>query len=176
MAKFVRRDVYFLKPGRHNTDDVVDAVVERVEATGIRTVIAASNRGYTALRLCERLKGKARLVSVSEYRYDPSTKERLEGLGATLIEKCPLPVHERRELRRALYLFGQGLKVAVEVAAIAAEMGAVDPYSDVIAVGGTSRGADAAIVLRATPVDDFYSSDRRKRLEIREVIAMPLKK
>lgn len=172
----MRKDVYFSEPGKQNTDDVVDAVVERVETTGTKTVVVASNYGYTALKLGEELGGKAKLVSVSEYRYDAATKERLRDLGAVIIEECGVPVHDRRELRETLYFFGQGLKVAVEVAAIAAEKGVVERYSDVIAVGGTSRGADAAIVLRATPVEEFYSHDRGKRLEIRELIAMPLKK
>jgi len=176
MAKVVRRDVYLEEPGRKNTEDVVDAVVERVEATGVKSVAVASNRGYTALKLGEKLRGKAKLVCVSEYRYDAATRKRLVDLGASIIEECPYPVSERKEMCETLYFFGQGLKVAVEIAAIAAEKGAVDCYTDIIAIGGTGRGADAAVLLRATPIQDFYSSDPKKRMEIREVIAMPLKK
>ncbi|MEM3046821.1 MAG: pyruvate kinase alpha/beta domain-containing protein [Candidatus Bathyarchaeia archaeon] len=176
MARIVREDVYFTEPGMENTDSVVEAVLARVEATGVKAVVVASNRGFTALKLGERLRGGAKLVSVSEYKYDASTRRRLEELGAILIEECPLPVHDRTELRETLYFFGQGLKVAVEVAAIAAGRNAVERYEDIIAVGGTGRGADAAIVARATPIEDFYSPDVKKRMEIREVIAMPLKK
>jgi len=176
MVRVVRRDLYFEEPGRQNTGDVVEAVAERCEATGIGVVVAASTYGYTALKLVERLKGKARVVSISEHNYDDSTRRRLTHLGVALVESCPTPVHDRRELRDALYLFGQGVKVAVEVAAIAAEKKLVEPYEDVIAVGGTSRGADAAIVVRATPIYDIYSEDPDKRMEVREVIAMPLRK
>lgn len=176
MVKVVRQDVYFTEPGEENTDDVVGAILSRIEDAGIKAIVVASNRGSTALKLGERLKGRAKLVSVSEYKYESSIRKRLEDLKVVLVEECPIPVHDRKELREALYLFGQGLKVAVEVAAIAAGKNVVDRYDDIIAIGGTSRGADAAIVCRATPIEYFYSSDPKKRMEIRELIAMPFKK
>jgi hypothetical protein len=71
---------------------------------------------------------------------------------------------------------GQGFKVAVEVILIAADKGVIELYKDVIGVGGTGEGSDTAIVARATRTKEMFSADKSKKLEIREVLAMPLKK
>jgi len=47
---------------------------------------------------------------------------------------------------------------------------------DVIAVAGSGEGCDTAIVVRATTSKEIFSRDRARKLEVREVIAMPLKK
>ena len=62
---------------------------------------------------------------------------------------------------------GDGIKVAVEVALMAADAGLVPTDREIIAVGGTGGGADSAIVLKAAHMNNF--SD----LEIREIIAKP---
>ena len=45
-----------------------------------------------------------------------------------------------------------------------------------IGVGGTGMGADTAIVVRATRSNEIFADDESKKLEIREILAMPLKK
>jgi hypothetical protein len=77
-------------------------------------------------------------------------------------------------VRETLYAFGQGLKVAVEVTMLAVASGFVEPFQDVIAVGGTLRGADTAIVVRATFPNHALSQDDDKRLKIREILCKPL--
>jgi hypothetical protein len=62
---------------------------------------------------------------------------------------------------------GEGLKVAVEVAVMAADAGLIPTDREVIAVGGTGRGADTAIVLKAAHMNNFFD------LEVREIIAKP---
>jgi len=79
-------------------------------------------------------------------------------------------------VRETLYSFGQGMKVAVEVALTAVSCGYLTPYEDVIGVGGSGKGADTAIVLRATYPASMFDKDPAKRLEIREIIAMPVSK
>lgn len=49
-------------------------------------------------------------------------------------------------------------------------------YEDVIGVGGSGKGADTAIVLRATYPAFLFDKDPAKRLEIKEVIAMSIAK
>jgi hypothetical protein len=62
---------------------------------------------------------------------------------------------------------GDGIKVAVEVAVMAADAGLVPTDREIIAVGGSGGGADAAIVLKAAHMNNFFD------LEIREIIAKP---
>jgi hypothetical protein len=200
MGKIVREDYYFDEPGKQNTDDVIEAVKKRVEATGIRFVIVASTSGETALKFARALKGKAQVVCVSEspYRREwdqewPCLKQEyrfeLEKLGVIVLDKIPYVFHNsllegsRWEtafpellIKETLYSFGQGLKVAVEVAFQAVCCGVIEPYQDVIAVGGSWSGADTAIIVRATYPAAMFSKDKNKRLEIREIIAMPRKK
>jgi hypothetical protein len=76
-------------------------------------------------------------------------------------------------VRETLYAFGQGLKVAVEVVLIAVTSGHLEPFQDVIAVGGTHRGVDTAIVMNATYPNHIFSQDADKRLKIREILCKP---
>lgn len=197
MVRIVREDYYFDEPGEHNTDDVIEAVKRRLSTTGIKCVVVASTRGKTAVKFAEALGKQAKIIAVSEPQYvkewgskwplmDPVYKKRLEELGVTILDKVPYVFHssilENSKwtqvtpeilLRETLYTLGQGFKVAVEVTMIAVSCGVLEPYQDVIGVGGTSRGADTAIVLRATYPATAFSKDPNKRLEIREIIAMP---
>lgn len=58
-------------------------------------------------------------------------------------------------------------KVAVEVAVMTADAGLIPTDREIIAVGGSGGGADAAIVLKAAHTNNFFD------LEIREIIAKP---
>jgi len=113
----------------------------------------------------------------------------LKELGADIIDEVPYVFHDsvlenarwpvvfpERLVKETLYSFGQGLKVAVEVALLAVSCGKVAPFRDVIAVGGSGKGADTAVLLRATYPACVFDKDPSKRLEMREVIAMPTAK
>jgi hypothetical protein len=66
-----------------------------------------------------------------------------------------------------LRTFGQGTKVAIEIALMAADAGLVRTDEDIIAVGGTSEGADTALVIK--PANSFSFFD----LKVREIICKP---
>jgi len=201
MGKMVKRQVYYFdEPGEENTQLVIEAVSQRLEAGGIRMVIVASTSGKTAVEFAHSLKGKAELICVSEAPYrrewgeqwpclKQEFRQELERLGVTIIDKVPYVFHSsvlesarwsdafpERLVKETLYSFGQGMKVAVEVALIGVSCGYVAPYEDVISVGGSSKGADTAIILRATYPASLFDKDSEKRLEIREIIAMPFSK
>jgi hypothetical protein len=56
-------------------------------------------------------------------------------------------------------LFGQGMKVAVEITVMAADSGAIPcgPDSKVIAIGGTEWGSDTAVVVRPAHSNGFFN-------------------
>ena len=201
MGKMVKRQVYYFdEPGEGNSQLVIEAVSQRLEAGGVNKVIVASTSGETAAQFARSLKGKAELICVSEapYRREwgeewPCLKrefrQELERFGAVIIDRAPYVFHSsvseaarwsaafsERLVRETLYCFGQGMKVAVEVALLAVSCGYVTPYEDVIGVGGSGKGADTAIVLRATYPACLFDKDPTKRLEIKEIIAMPISK
>jgi len=66
----------------------------------------------------------------------------------------------------ALRMFSQGVKVCVEISAMAADAGLI-PFSDVIAIAGTGSGADTACLIRAN------SSNRFFKIKVKEIIAKP---
>lgn len=201
MSKIVKRQVYYFDtPGADNTRFVVEAVSQRLEAGGTTKVIVASTSGETAVEFVHKLKGKAEFFCVSgaPYRREwgegwPCIKEEyrqeLDRLGVTVIDKAPYVFHSsvleaaewsgafaERLVKETLYCFGQGMKVAVEVVLMAVAGGYVTPYEDVISIGGSGKGADTAIVLRATYPACIFDKDPSKKLEIKEIIAMPVSK
>jgi hypothetical protein len=200
LGKIVREVCYFTEPGPENLEDVVEAVEKRVNQTGIRYVVVASHSGKTALVFAERMKGKAKVVCVSgrPSRRDrgrewpsisPESRRRLEELGAVVLDRIPYALESEvlRENRwnapsadrfvvETLYMFGSGMKVAVQVVLTAVSSGYVEPYEDVIGVGGTGGGADTAIVMKASYAIRMFSENQEHRPEVKEIIAMPLKK
>jgi hypothetical protein len=201
MGKMYERPVYYFEePGAENTRWVIEAVSRRLEGGQVRKIIVASTSGKTAVEFARSLKDGAELTCVSEapYRREwgeewPCLKEEfrqeLERLGVSIIDRVPYIFHNsilegargseaspERVVREILYSFGQGMKVAVEVALTAVSCGYVTPHEDVIGVGGSGEGADTAIILRATYPASLFDKDPIKRLEIREIIAMPLSK
>ena len=190
---------YFDKPGRENTPDVVQIALDRLDEGDIHTVVVASTTGYTALAFADALQGHRgiALVGVAEtplirewgHEYPclaPETRDELERRGVVVADRVPYLFHSsvldqsrwkapapEEIVRDTLYAFGQGLKVAVEVALIVVASGFIEPFQDVIAVGGTSRGADTAIVVRATFPNHVLSQDESKRLNIREILCKP---
>ena len=185
--------LYFDRPGRTNTDEVVKAVQRRAQELGIEHVVIASNTGETALKFWPALQGiGVKLVSVTAHAGAPGgdkislTEDRrkdlegkgikvltcshaLSGVGRSITEKFGGISHVEI-IAHALRLFGQGIKVAVEVSIMAADSGLVPTDREIIAVGGTGRGADSAIVLKAAHMNNFFD------LEIREIIAKPRQK
>jgi hypothetical protein len=59
------------------------------------------------------------------------------------------------------------MKVACEVAVMAADAGLVRTDEDVIAIAGTGRGADTALVLRPVNSQDFFD------LKVKEILCKP---
>jgi hypothetical protein len=68
-----------------------------------------------------------------------------------------------------LRTFGQGTKVAVEIALMAADAGLVRTDEEIISMGGTAKGVDTALVVR--PANSYHFFD----LKVREVICKPAK-
>ena len=200
MADVTRPCVYFDKPGKRNTEKVVEAVLKRLAEGDLNTIVVASTTGYTALEFSQALQGQEgiTLISVGETPLirewgtewpvlRPETRQELERRGVIVADRIPYLMHSsvldysqwkapsaEELLRETLYAFGQGLKVAVEVVLIAVACGFLEPFQDVIAVGGTSRGADTAIVVRATYPNHVFSQDAAKRLKIHEILCKPL--
>ena len=88
------------------------------------------------------------------------------GVGRGIREK--LSTYQVDEIiAHTLRMFGQGAKVAVELALMAADAGKVRTDKDVISIGGTKKGADTALVLQPANSARIFS------LKVREIICKP---
>ncbi len=183
--------LYFDQPGPQNTMEVVHAVSGRARELGIEHIAVASSSGQTALKLWQELHGmKVNLICVSYHagysggdqislKEETMTELRnkgiktlicshaLSGIGRSLTRKFG-GITGVEVIAHVLRLFGSdGIKVAVEVSVMAADAGLIPTNREIISVGGTSGGADSAIVLKAAHMNNFFD------LEIREIIAKP---
>jgi len=183
--------LYFDRPGSQNTPVVIEAVRKRVETLGVEHVVVASSSGATGLAMWRGLRGlHCNLVSVTLHAgfhgrddtvLSDEKRTEMEGKGIrTLMASHMLSGVERSISNRfggvgqveliahTLRQFGgEGIKVAVEVSIMAADAGLLPTDREAIAVGGSGGGADAAIVLRAAHMNNYFD------LEIREIIAKP---
>ena len=66
-----------------------------------------------------------------------------------------------------LRVLGEGMKVACEIALMAADAGLVRTDQEVVSIGGTGRGADTAVVLKPAHAQDFFD------LRVKEIICKP---
>jgi len=175
----VKRTVeYFTDPGSQNTENVIEAVRNRIKSGGVRTIVVASTSGETAVKFAMELKEAATVIAISHREMNPIHKRQITEYGGKPVDQTHLALNAKGmdDVKRSFYTFGQGFKVAVEVILIAADKSEINLYEDVIGVGGTGSGADTAIIARATPSKEIFTEDESKKLEIREILAMPLKK
>ncbi len=181
---------YFDEPGKENTEETLRLALERAERKQIEHVVFASSTGYTARKIVEMSRGRElNLVCVTYHTgfyeegkssLDPETEDFLKENGVRIVRQSHILSGVERSISRRLggvsrveaiaealrSLFGHGLKVCVEIAIMAADSGAI-PIEETIAIGGTGRGADTAVVLRPAHMNSFFN------LEIREIICMP---
>jgi len=180
--------VYFDQPGSQNTDEVLRLAKLRAEELGIKSILVASTTGDTAVKAMEVFKG-AKVVAVSHFTgmREPNFQEFTEenrqrvvsaggvvlttthtfsGLGRAMRKKFNMYLFEEA-VANTLRLFGQGMKVVCEITLMAADAGLVRTDEDVIVIGGTSRGADTAVVLRPVNSEDFFD------LKVKEILCKP---
>ena len=187
-----QKTVYFEKPGgEENTVKTLALAKARGDALGIKTVVVASTVGGTAVKAVDVFKGYKVVVvtHVAGFR-EANTQEFTEenrqavenkggiilttahafgGIQRALSNTMPAPPSSAIGdiVAMTLRMFGQGMKVACEIAAMAADAGLVRTDEEIISIGGTGRGADTAIVLQADCVHRFFN------LKVKEIICKP---
>ncbi|MBA7587819.1 hypothetical protein ES708_29862 [subsurface metagenome] len=181
--------VYFEKPGKENTGEVIKLVLERAKLRNINRIVLASSRGYTAKSFLDAVEGKDINLVVVPWQFN--LKKEVEGspfpqeLVKELLEKkhivqfgtMPLSSNSsndlygtniRKALGNILRVLGQGMKVCVEITMMACDGGCIKMGEKVIVVAGTDAGADFAVVATAA------SSTNVTSLRINEIICKPI--
>jgi uncharacterized protein len=176
--------VYFEEPGQQNTQDTLDLALERARARGIKKMVLASTRGETAILAAGLLAGTGIKMVVVPHQYGFLRD------GQRFPEEL-IPVLEKQGhrvyfgtmlfhtddfygsrvpsmLAMVLRTFCQGMKVVHEILLMAANGGGGAAGGKGVAIPGTGRGADTAVVAIAAP------STRLHELHITEIICKPL--
>jgi hypothetical protein len=186
---------YFDAPGSQNTESVLDVVAERIKKGGIKHVVVASDSGETGKKMLSRLNGTGvKLIIVTEACgseeegksiMEAGVEKSLRESGATIVQATHALSGVERSINKKIggasrvetiaealrALFGHGMKVCVEIVIMAADNAAIPCGEiEVIAVAGSSSGADTACVVRPAHANGFFN------FQVREVLAMPRKK
>jgi len=182
------KTTYFENPGKENTEEVLRIVKQRAEELGIKTIVIATTVGDTAVKAMDALQG-LRVIAVTHFTgfRGPNTQEvtdenkkifeskggivfttthAFSGLSAAMRKKFNTYVIGDI-VSNILRTFGQGMKVVCEITVMAADGGLVRTDEDIIAVGGTGRGADTAVVIRPVNASDFFD------LKVKEILCKP---
>jgi len=179
--------MYFEKAGKVNTEATLKLAFERAQQLGIDEVVIPSTTGATGFKSLELNTGCH--ITVVTYHcgfrepfqkvMPDDVRSDLEKRGAAVVSAThALSGVERAVAKKhsgvypviliadTLRLFGQGTKVAVEVSIMAADAGMLSG-KDIVALGGTGKGVDTALVLKPANQSDLFD------MRIREIICKP---
>ena len=158
---------------------VIDVVRHCLAFGGIRHIVVATSTGETGTHFVEALAGRdVKLVCVTHHAgFGEGDELDLVPEHAAVLRAAGVPLfvgtHALSGIGRSistqfggatpveliahtLRLFGQGMKVCVEIAVMAADADLIPTDRDIICVGGTGRGADTAVVLRPAHMNRFF--------------------
>ena len=180
--------LYYSSTGEVNTDQTLSEAKHRADELGITDIVVASTRGNTAVKALEVFKGYNLIVvphvtglrkpGVQEMSDDVQEKIRTAGAKVVIATHVFSGVDRAIQARfdtvypagiiaQTLRMFGQGMKVVVEIVAMAADAGVIPADKDVVAIAGTGRGADTAVVITPANAHRFFD------MVIKEIIVKP---
>jgi len=176
----------FEKGGKDCTQETVNIVLEAAKANGIKNVVVASNTGDSAAPYLGRIDNVVIVTHQQGFKVpgenemDIATRRQLEEAGAQVLTTTHLFGGVERGIAArsggsfggsiisdSLRMFSQGVKVAVEVAVMALDAGMI-PYGEpILAVGGSGRGSDTALIIEPDHSNNIFKTN------IVELLCMP---
>lgn len=194
MADLSIESTYFEKPGPANTKKALNVAKKYAEEHDLKNIIIASTTGGNAEKALEvfDLETYNIIIITHSYYFTGSGKrqefpedkmEELKKGGLKIFSGTHSMSGIERNVRKAFnqwcfvdlytkYLreqFSQGTKVCMEIASMAVDAGLIDSLDeDVIAVGGTGRGADTVCLIKPAPTSEF------NKLRMKALLAKPL--
>lgn len=187
------KTTYFDKRGgSDNTNKTLALARQRADELSIKTVVVASTVGGTAFNALDVFQGYKIIVvthvtgfrDADKQEFSEENRKIVESKGGIVLttahafggiqrglksgDSTNFPTHAIGDVvAMTLRTFGQGMKVALEVAAMAADAGLVRTDEEIISIGGTGRGADTAVVLKPDNVHNFFKT------RVKEIICKP---
>ncbi|SFH38154.1 hypothetical protein SAMN05660649_04986 [Desulfotomaculum arcticum] len=174
------------KKGPDNTDKTIEAALARAAELDIQNIVVASSTGATAKKLinCDR-----NVVCVSYHagfdgpgmrRMTEDVMQELKENGINVLITTHLLAGVDRAIRnkfggvypseimaQTLRMLGQGTKVCVEISGMALDAGLIPHGKEIIAIGGSAKGADTAVVIAPAHSNQFFDT------KVKEIICKP---
>jgi hypothetical protein len=188
MSETVIQSVHFDKTGKENTARTLEVAKQRADELGIRTILVATTRGDTGVQAARLFQGYDVIaVTHSTGFKEPNVQELTEENRAAIeaaggkVLTCQhtfggvgRAVRKRWDtyqlddiIAQTFRILGQGVKVCAEIALMAADAGLARTGEPCIAIAGSGRGADTALVLIPANAQEFFD------LRIMEILAKP---
>ena len=186
----MKREVeYFAGQGEKHTEDCL-RITRNLVKEGYKHIVVASTTGATGLKCAESFRAdEVNLVVVThssgfknpnQQEISRETRKKIEKLGGkvytgtilthsleTALASQHQGVYPTILIAQTLRRFCQGVKVACEIVMEACDAGLIPEGEEVIAVGGTGRGADTVCLIRSA------CSKRFLELRVLEILAKP---
>ncbi len=188
MSAIERKTLYFLREGEENTDVLLKFAKAYSENAGVNHFVVASTTAETGAKASEVFKG-FNIVIVTHHTgfVEPGVQELTEKNRLAILKNGAhilTTTHALSSVERAVRKefgtlqpleliantfrrLGEGTKVCVEITLMAADAGLIPIDLDIIAIAGSSSGADTALLLKPANSSRFFD------LKIREIIAKP---
>ena len=174
---------YFEAGGEACTDEALHIAAAYADAHNIKSIVVASSRGFTAEKAAKVFKGKNLIVVTHVHGFRESNaiefpddiRKKLEANGVKVITAAHafggvnwlIKGSITEIIASTLRIFSQGVKVAVECAAEAADAGCIRTDEDIVSIAGTGKGADTVLVMRPANAHRLFET------KIKRVLAMP---
>lgn len=178
--------MYWKEPGETNTEKTIELARERALELGLGYMVVASNSGETAR---EALTAGIKIICVTHHvgfkepglhEMPEKMQESLREQGVALLTTTHLLAGVDRAFRNkhqgiypaeiiaeSLRMLGQGVKVGVEISVMALDAGLL-PYGEkVVAIGGSGRGADTALLITPEHSPYFFNT------KVHEILCKP---
>lgn len=180
--------MYFEKAGKSNTQTTVELAIKTARDRGLKNIVVSSCSGNTALLF--RNEKDLNIVCVTHVNgfsekgkneLEDSARDEMLGNGIKVLTTThALSGAERgisnkfggtypvEIMANTLRMFGQGIKVCVEIAVMALDAGLI-PYGEpIVVVGGTGVGADTCAILKPSHASSIFET------RINEIICKPV--
>ena len=174
---------YFESGGAQNSETVIKIALARYQQGGIDAVVTASSYGESAKQAAQVFAGSgAKLLVVGEVldgQQSPNATicAELAAQGHRVLWGTPLGAMSTftRDQTAAVVAdcyrrVSEGFKVVCEIVLIATSQGYLQTGQKVLAMAGTHRGLDTAVVASAAAFNDF------KEFEINEILCKPYRR
>lgn len=179
---------YYESAGDVNTEATLLHAKERAKSLGIQNIVVASTSGRSGVKACEVFKGFNLVIvrhhtgfqSPGSQEMTPENEKVILASRARIVTAGHAFSGVERGMRAkrdtigplelmadTLRVFSEGTKVCLEITVMAADAGAIPVDQPVVAIAGTSKGADTALVIQPAHSNNFFDT------YVKEIIAKP---